>query len=499
MAREHTTPNEVKIIGRYTVDLPFAAGGMASVHLGRAKGPMGFARTVAVKRLLPSLASDPAFTARFLDEARLASRVRHVNVVPTLDVVAEQDDLLIVMEYVAGLSLANVLAQPSLTAAEGAPVPLPIVSAIVSDVLEGLHAAHTATTEAGEQLALVHRDVSPQNVLVGSDGIARVIDFGIATATERHHLSGDNHVRGKLGYMAPEQLLGEAVTFAADVYAASVMLWELLAHRRLMAKDTDGFVERVLLGDHDGPRKYAPAVPVALEAIVMQGLAASPSRRFSSAHEMAIALQATCPRASALEVASWLVEVAAAPLKERAEDVTRFESMPERRLSQLRPSALGLVVYDPTATVTERLARLPSPSVHEPLRAKAPRRRGRALAAVTASLFLVAVAVVVRVRERSRDRALPSEPVVAALSETTPAPSEAAATAGSEEALRTAAPLTTATPLTSPARDGGAPRREGPVAPSRARASGAGVGASCKVPFYFDTDGTKHYRPECLR
>ncbi len=469
---------------------------MASVHLGRVKGPMGFARTVAVKRLLPRLASDPVFTARFLDEARLAARVRHVNVVPTLDVVAEHDDLLIVMEYVAGLSLAGVLVHDTVAfGQEKAPrVPLPIVCALMSDVLEGLHAAHSATTESGTSLALVHRDVSPQNVLVGADGVARVIDFGVATASEGLALGdtpGEMHVAGKIGYMAPEQLRGEPVTYAADVYSASVMLWELLAHRRLMAGSVDEHVERVLIGDHDGPRKYSPEVPVAIESIVMQGLAASPARRFASAHEMAVSLQKVCPRASALEVASWLESVAGPSLEQRAKDVVRFESLPEGQLAHVRPSMLGLVAYDPTLTVT----------VTAPVAATAPprssqRRRGTMLAASLVAVVAAGIGLT-RVRTTSTgdaELARPSGDPVASAALASPAPTEALRAPGPD-------PDPDPDPTSSP------PSIRRPAAPHRgAKAVGTGAArglsssiTSCKVPYYFDADGMKHYRPECVR
>lgn len=522
MDREHTTPKDLEIIGRYTVDSPFASGGMASVHLGRAKGPLGFSRTVAVKRLLPELASDADVTARFVDEARLASRIRHVNVVPTLDVVSERDDLLIVMEYVAGLSLAAVLRQPGVAFGDAgaARIPLPIVSALITDVLEGLHAAHTATTEAGERLSLVHRDVSPQNVLVGSDGIARVIDFGIATASEQLHLTNDKNVRGKIGYMAPEQLRGDTVTFAADVYGASVMLWELLAHRRLATKDVDAFVERVLLGDHDGPRRYSPSVPVALEEIVMKGLSAAAPRRFSSAHDMAVAVQGACPRAPALDVAAWLDRVAASELRQRSDDVARFEATPEGRLSHARPSMLGLVAYDPTMTVTERLPieelaarseREPPALVLVPAAAPAaaaaaapapapsrPSARARWLAVLATLVGGSVVALVlflVRGHGPPRSEVAPSDvPVLTSTSAPAVAPPEV-------PSPETAAPGEPVPVLTPPPRLSGARHAGKQNAPSGAAAHPppSSMTASCKVPFYFDADGTKHYRPECVR
>ncbi|MDB4997406.1 MAG: serine/threonine protein kinase [Myxococcaceae bacterium] len=474
-------------MGRYAIDAPFAAGGMATVHLGRTKGPMGFSRTVAVKRLLPALAADPGFTARFVDEARLASRVRHVNVVPTLDVVAEDGELLIVMEYVAGLSLARTLAEPGIGfGGEGSSLPLPVVTAIVIDVLEGLHAAHSATTESGQKLALVHRDVSPQNVLVGIDGIARVIDFGIATAAERLHLTDDNNVRGKVGYVAPEVFLGDPATFAVDLYGAGVMLWELLAHRRLMTGLSKDFIERVVLGDHDGPRKYRADVPIALETVVMKALSPAPAQRFADAHAMAIAVQAACPRANSLEVAAWLKSVAAAPLAQHAADLARFESTPAERLSHVQPSAIGVVSYDPTVTITELVSdELVAPrTAQPPIAARRPRRRALVLALI-ASLAATVLVVLAFARH------VPDRAAVA------PAASTMAVAADPPHAqpavIDTAEPPPIATArVTSTHRSASKP-----IPPAHVAASA--VAADCKVPFYFDADGVKRYRPECMK
>jgi eukaryotic-like serine/threonine-protein kinase len=162
------------VVGRYALYGEIASGGMATVYYGRLIGPVGFSRTVAIKRLHAHFAKDPEFAVMFLDEARLAARIRHPNVVPTLDVVALEGELLLVMDYVQGDSLAQCLRAAS---AARQPIPLEVVSAIACAVLHGLHAAHEATNEQGEPLAMVHRDVSPQNVLVGADGVPRVLDL----------------------------------------------------------------------------------------------------------------------------------------------------------------------------------------------------------------------------------------------------------------------------------------------------------------------------------
>jgi serine/threonine protein kinase len=182
-----------------------AAGGMATVHLGRLLGPVGFSRTVAIKRLHPQYAKDPDFVSMFLDEARVAARIQHPNVVPTLDVVSLEGELFLVMDYVAGESLGRLLRA---LRDRGPRVPPRIVGSIMTNVLYGLHAAHEARSERGEPLGLIHRDVSPQNVLVGLDGVARVLDFGVAKAAGRVQTTGDGQVKGKLSYMPPEQIAG---------------------------------------------------------------------------------------------------------------------------------------------------------------------------------------------------------------------------------------------------------------------------------------------------
>ena len=175
-------PAPPEIVGRYALHGAMASGGMAVVHFGKQLGALGFSRPVAIKRVLPQLARDQAVRDMFIDEARLASRVRHPNVVPTLDVVPYGDELLLVMEYVHGESLQVLLRAAR---ARGERVPLRIALAIASAMLHGLHAAHEATSETGEPLGIVHRDVSPQNVIVGVDGVPRVLDFGIARAAVR--------------------------------------------------------------------------------------------------------------------------------------------------------------------------------------------------------------------------------------------------------------------------------------------------------------------------
>ncbi|HEX6245906.1 MAG TPA: protein kinase [Polyangiales bacterium] len=299
-----TPPFQVE---RYAVCDEFAAGGMASVHFARLLGAHGFRRTVAVKRLLPHLSRNRDFALMLIDEARLAARVCHPNVVTTLDVVQSDGELLLVMEYVHGESLAKL----SRWAGErGEPIPLAIACAIVADVLHGLHAAHEARDEQGAPLGLVHRDVSPQNMLIGVDGIPRIADFGVAKAAGRAQNTGDGILKGKLAYMAPEQLSSGEVSRASDLFAAAVVLWETLAGERLFAGKNHAETTFKLLSAPIPPlRAKSPGVSAELEAVVMRGLARDPTARFASARDMALAIEGCAPSVRPSELAAWVERV----------------------------------------------------------------------------------------------------------------------------------------------------------------------------------------------
>ena len=302
-----------EIAGRYVLLSELASGGMATVHFGQMLGPGGFNKVVAIKRLHPHLAKDPAFSDLFLDEARLAARIRHANVVPTLDVVVEGNDVFLVMEYVVGASLAN------LATANRGPLPLDVAAKIMLDVLEGLHAAHTAKDERGRPLKIVHRDVSPQNVMVGTDGTSRVLDFGIAKAVGRSQTTRDGSVKGKASYMAPEQIRGEKVDARTDVYAAGVMFWELVTGCGLFPAETPmAAMMRAVEEEAPPPSQYAPNVPRELDEIILRALAKRPDTRYPTAHAFADAIEGALTAASSRAVARWVDEVAGDLIESRA-------------------------------------------------------------------------------------------------------------------------------------------------------------------------------------
>jgi len=313
-------------IGRYVLHDEIASGGMASVHYGRLVGTGGFAKTVAIKRLHRQLARTESFRNMILEEARLAARVRHPNVVPPLDVLAEGGELLLVMEYVHGESLSRLL-RAARAATEK--VPLAVGAAIIANVLAGLHAAHEAKDESGKRLDIVHRDVSPQNVIVGVDGIARVIDFGIAKAVTSEANTVAGTIKGKVPYLAPEQLEGDRATRRTDIYAASVVFWEVLAGKRLFDGADDAVVlSQIMTMEVPPPSKYNPSVPGSVDDVVLKGLARKPSDRYATAREMAMALEGAVHLATATVVGAWAERLAEATLAARAERIREVEAAP---------------------------------------------------------------------------------------------------------------------------------------------------------------------------
>jgi serine/threonine protein kinase len=310
--------------GRYTLHGEIAAGGMATVHIGRQRGTAGFSKMVAIKRLHAQYAKDPDFVSMFLDEARLAARVHHPNVVSTLDVIATDGEVFLVMEYIRGESLSKLLRA---LVPRGDRMSIKVAAAIMVGVLHGLHAAHEATNEKGEKLDLVHRDVSPQNVLVGTDGIARVLDFGIAKAETRSYHTRDGDLKGKLAYMSPEQLTGETVIDRrTDIFAASIVLWEVLTGKRLFDADYQSAVlARIKSPNIEPPSTYAPDLPKGIDELVLKGLARDPAKRFATAREMAIQLEMVMPLATPSKVGEWVEEVAVENLTARSARIAEIE------------------------------------------------------------------------------------------------------------------------------------------------------------------------------
>ncbi len=335
MSQAEASKQPLYQVGRYAIFERIAAGGMASVHLARLLGSEGFSRVVAVKRMHRHFLENNELKRMFVSEARLAARVRHPNVVPILDVIVHEDELVIVMDYVHGESLLALLVA---SFQSGAAVPLPVAASILVGALQGLHAAHEARDEQGRPLGIVHRDVSPHNLLVGTDGVARLLDFGVAKAMHAHSDTNPGMVKGKFSYMAPEVIRGAPATLHADIFSVATVFWELLASRKLFNQGTDQ--ERLLAiigGDYPSPRTVNPALPAAAERIVMKGLQPNPAQRYQSALEMAIAIERELPLASQRVVGDWVARLAAKVLEQRASMIHQIETSTIARLGSVPP------------------------------------------------------------------------------------------------------------------------------------------------------------------
>jgi serine/threonine protein kinase len=503
-----------QVIGRYAIYGKIASGGMASVHFGRLLGGAGFSRTVAIKRLHAHLAEDPEFLSTMIDEARLAARVHHPNVVPTLDVVASENELLLVMEYVRGESLARLLRGEAL---RGQRVPLPIASAIAVATLHGLHAAHEATDDHGEPLRLVHRDVSPQNILVGVDGVTRVIDFGVAKAAGRLQTTRAGTIKGKIAYMAPEQLGAGEVTRAADIYAMGAVLWEMLAGQRVFQGDQDiALISRVRAGVEQPPSHFSPGLPPALDALVMKALSPNPAERFTTAREMADALLRLVSPAFSTDVGEWCVAVAHESLGKRGMMLAEIESQSgaspivrARGTDAERISEAPLVPSQPSSLSVETR----QPNVIQGTSIWRPVLAGLLGAA---AIVTVCFAVFALVGKRPASLATPvltsgalssaaaQSPSPSVLPSATPPPFAAPAPAPpAPPPVATASPPepTTASPVPS-GPPAAAPRAAPVASPAPAAKAGPSHSAkpsnNCKPNFYFDDNGNKHFKPECF-
>ncbi|GAB4195703.1 MAG: hypothetical protein OHK0013_02160 [Sandaracinaceae bacterium] len=276
-------------LGRYEVLAQLASGGMATVYAARAQGVAGFERLVAIKVLHPHLAHDDEFISMFLDEARLAARIRHPNVVPTLDISDSQGDgYFLVMEYIEGDHFGSLLRE---AARVGKNVPPGVALRIVVDALEGLGAAHGLADADGKPLGIVHRDISPHNILVGTDGIARITDFGVAKAEVRLSSTRDGQFKGKLAYMAPEQASSGFADQRSDLFGMGVVLWESLVGRRLFKAENNGeLLNRLLYAPIPAPSEYVPEL-APLDGVLARALERDAEARFQSASEFIEAIE----------------------------------------------------------------------------------------------------------------------------------------------------------------------------------------------------------------
>ena len=483
-----------RVIGRYAIFDEIAAGGMATVHLGRLIGSEGFTRTVAIKRLHANYAKDPDFVAMFLDEARLAARIQHPNVVPTLDVVSLEGELYLIMEYVQGESFARLHRQ---VVAKGLRVPLRITLSIFEGVLHGLHAAHEARSERGEPLGIVHRDVSPQNIQVGTDGVARVLDFGVAKAAWRQHTTKEGQLKGKLAYMAPEQFDIVPIDRRADIYAASVVLWEALTGTRLFeAESPMVLMSQITSRPITRPSALVAGLPAGLDDIVMRGLARNREDRYPTAREMAIALE-NVGAASQREVGEWVELTVGEALHKRARKVAEVEGV---STIIARPSVRMAIAVEASASPASDPAAL-TPTIQPmhatPVPPLAASRTAWRPSTIGAALFVVGVAVfALTIALRAPHAAVRAESVAptmvtiayAAAADAAAFESQAAVAAAAANATSAALPPAPLPAKTSPTQS--------PAAPPKPRA--APPKSDCSPPYTVDAKGIRRPKVQCL-
>ena len=330
---------------------------MATVFLGRISGAGGFQRFVGIKRLHPHLAREPEFIEMFLEEARLAARIHHPNVVPILEIGTSDQGYYIVMEYVEGDTFANLVAR---TVQTGRRMPVRIAARIVGDVLAGLHAAHELADDDGKPLGIVHRDVSPQNILIGIDGSARLTDFGVARATSKLSTTRTGQLKGKLAYMAPEQARSaKDIDRRADVFAAGVVFWEALEGRRLFKGDGEADTLNKVLHEPIPPLKDAePSVPRGVEEVLERALDRERTRRFATAALFADALERSVHEgdeaATHKDVAAYLDDVLGDEIVKQRETVRALIARREPK-----PKSLSMPPPAPTAPTLPRLGYRP--------------------------------------------------------------------------------------------------------------------------------------------
>jgi eukaryotic-like serine/threonine-protein kinase len=322
------------VLGRYELLLPIAKGGMAQVWAARLRGSRGFQKLVAIKTILPDVMDNTRMERMFMEEAQLAAQIHHPNVVQTLELGEHEGMLYLVMEWVDGEPLHRIMAQ----ATEQGGLPLAIAVNLIGQACEGLQAAHDARDENGVLLGVVHRDVSPQNLLVSFSGTAKLVDFGIAKVTAKSSgLTQAGEVKGKFAYMAPEQVRGQLVDARTDLFSLGILLYAITTgkHPFRGAHLSETLQNICSATPAPPPSSFLPDYPNELEAVVLKALAKQPEERFASAPEMLAALHQAVPSAlapgSEAQVAEVLQGMFAAQAKERRSAIRKAQHELDRQ------------------------------------------------------------------------------------------------------------------------------------------------------------------------
>jgi serine/threonine-protein kinase len=276
-------------MGKFQLLSEIATGGMAEIWIAKQQLEEGIEKLVVIKMLRPKLKRNREFVHMFLNEARIAARLKHRNVVQMYDLGYADGNYFIAMEYIAGENLRNTTKACRKT---GEKIPLPFSLAIMSKACEGLHYAHTKTDVLGRPLNIVHCDMSPQNIVISFNGEIKLVDFGVAKATSRFEQAHKGVVKGKLAYMSPEQIQGKPMDARSDIFSAGIVLWELATWKRLFGSFTPNEIVKLIPSGHvPSPRRVNPEVIPDLEVVILKALEKNPLRRFQTAEEMRAALQ----------------------------------------------------------------------------------------------------------------------------------------------------------------------------------------------------------------
>ncbi len=464
-------------VGRYTLLAKIAIGGMAEIWLAKQEGPRGFEKVVVVKKIVDALSRDPEFVEMFLDEARIAAQLNHPNVVQIFDLGEAAGSYYIAMEYLAGENLASIV-RAGIKA--GHPLPIPYAVRIVASAAEGLAHAHAKTTPDGKPLNIVHRDVSPQNIIVTYDGQVKVVDFGIARAANRSSRTLGNQLKGKASYMSPEQARGQNVDGRSDQFALAIVLFELVTRSRLFQFDEPLMALQAVASPERLPSATSrnPEVPEALSNILARALERNPADRYPTCRNFQSALEDWLRRQDDAPGSAEVAAYMAALFRDRIRE--RHRLVESARAGELTPS----VAHKGLKNDTEQSMPGRSTQMRE-LEAQKPRRKVGHLAAVAASGALLAVIGATLLVSKLTSDAEPdesaagapaAEPASADLGKSPPVASAARAQAASSAGVLA---IETDPPGASVAVDGIA-RGPSPVVLSELRPGDYAISASAK-------------------
>ena len=452
-----TTHDSPVRFGRYELVKLLARGGMAEIYLGTQRVEGGMTRKVVIKKILPHLGSDPHFVAMFMDEAQIAMRLSHPNIAHTIDFGKEGDDHYIVLEYVDGISLRELLRRA------GGKLPVGVAARIVASVAAALAHAHATEDDHGQRLGIVHRDVSPQNVLVARDGTVKLIDFGIARARSQVHETEVGSMKGKFAYMAPEQFQGGAIDGRTDLFSLSILLWEALAGERLFRAETATETMRLVCADtRPSVRALRPEVDPDLEAIVRKGLESRPEDRWQDAESFVMALEEHMVRAS---VASSTLHVAQfVRLVEHDPVATASEPAPGPEIHSEKTALASSATESSTPMGVERT----TTDAARPSFATRPSRALLAAVGIGSVAGLIAAAIVLMLRQPTPPP--PSLPAVAAaLPSPIPSPSPGPTPSPSTSPSPSRSPTPSPSPTPTPSSEVPAPSTSTSMSPSPQR------------------------------